>query len=312
MELHLSASLRSMLHESQREVREDMRGYLRQLVLASDLSGEALGAVSLNSRSPQRRGGTGTARGGTRGGEERDNDLDGRDETVVTLGKYHAARREKEREIQHILDKSVLPLPSLSPLLSLFPPLLFSDHAPHLSCALLPSLVSLRMDDISSVIVSLQESSESHEKSMAIDYRALERRLEECVTLSSASVSSFQSRYSDLEKSFQEREERMRSKTRELEEELLRGLRESNEVSAVERQELSQRMVLVEKMVETVMERVDMSKTVFEGLFSSSTEVKRFQNAAVKLEGLLVEFTSVRYSALSLSLSLSLYLPLLC
>jgi hypothetical protein len=103
MEIHLGASLRSLLHESQREVREDMRGYLRQLVLASDLSGEAVGI----SRSPARRG------------RDRDqtHEDDGRDETVVTLGKYHAARREKEREMQHILDKYSPPLPC-PPLLS--------------------------------------------------------------------------------------------------------------------------------------------------------------------------------------------------
>jgi hypothetical protein len=161
------------------------------------------------------------------------------------------------------------------------------------------------MDDISSVIVSLQEASESHEKSIAIEHRALERRLEECVTVSAAYVTTMQTRYSELEKSFQEREERMRSKQRELEEELLKGLREGNELSANERMELSQRMILVEKMVESVMERVDMSKSVFEGLFSSSPEVKRFQNAAVKLEGLLVEFTSIRYPPLSSCSSLS-------
>lgn len=228
-------------------------------MLASDLSGEAI------PRSPARRG---------RDQPQEDN---GRDETIVTLGKYHAARREKEREIQHILDK-YSPLPSFLP-----------------SQSLLMTPYLIRMDDISSVIVSLQETSESHEKSIAIEHRALERRLEECVTVSAAYVTTMQTRYSELEKSFQEREERMRSKQRDLEEELLKGLREGNELSANERMELSQRMILVEKMVESVMERVDMSKTVFEGLFSSSPEVKRFQNAAVKLEGLLVEFTSIRY-----------------
>ena len=64
-------------------------------MLASDLSGEAI------SRSPARRG------------KEQPQEDDGRDETIVTLGKYHAARREKEREIQHLLDK-YSPFPSFS------------------------------------------------------------------------------------------------------------------------------------------------------------------------------------------------------
>jgi hypothetical protein len=88
MELHLSASLRSLVHESQRDVREDMRGYLRQLVLASDLSGDAI-------RSPPR---PSKDKNKESGGEK--------DETLVTLGKYHAARREKEREMQHVGDRS--------------------------------------------------------------------------------------------------------------------------------------------------------------------------------------------------------------
>lgn len=150
------------------------------------------------------------------------------------------------------------------------------------------------MDDLSSVIVSLQEASESREKSFAIELRALERRLEECVTVSAAYVTTMQTRYSELEKTVQEREEKMRSRHRDLEEEVMKGLRENNEISSTERVELNKRMVLVEKMVEGVMERVDMSQNIFEGLFSTSPEIKRFQSAAVKLEGLLVEFTSLR------------------
>jgi hypothetical protein len=150
------------------------------------------------------------------------------------------------------------------------------------------------MDDLSAVVLSLQESAESHEKSVAIELRALERRLEECVTISAAYVSTMQTRNSELERGLSDREERMRAKQRELEDELMKGLKENNELSSNERVELHKRMILVEKMVETVMERVDLSKNVFEGLFASSPEVKRFQTAAVKLEGLHVEFTSLR------------------
>jgi hypothetical protein len=90
MELHLGATLRSLVHESQRDVRDDMRGYLRQLVLASDLSGDAI-------RTPPRH---------SKDKESAPHSAGEKDETLVTLGKYHAARREKEREMQHIGDKS--------------------------------------------------------------------------------------------------------------------------------------------------------------------------------------------------------------
>ena len=152
-----------------------------------------------------------------------------------------------------------------------------------------------RIEELSSVLISLQESAESRDKSFGIEIRALERRLEECVTVSAAYVSTIQNRNVELERSMQDREETMRLRHKDLEEQMMKGLRENNEIASSERAELNRRMIITEKLVENVVERVDMSKNVFEGLFSSSPEVKRFQSAAVKLEGLLVEFTSLRY-----------------
>lgn len=63
-----------------------------------------------------------------------------------------------------------------------------------------------RVDDLSSVIINIQEDAESKEKSGAIEYRALERRLEECVSMSSAYVNTVQTRASELERHFNESE----------------------------------------------------------------------------------------------------------
>ena len=63
-----------------------------------------------------------------------------------------------------------------------------------------------RVDDLSSVIINIQEDAESKEKSAAIEYRALERRLEECVSMSSAYVNTVQTRASELERHFNESE----------------------------------------------------------------------------------------------------------
>lgn len=155
--------------------------------------------------------------------------------------------------------------------------------------------MKIRIEELSSVLISLQESSESREKSFGIEIRSLERRLEECVTVSAAYVSTIQNRNTELEKSMQDREEKMRLRHKDLEDQLMKGLRENNEIASVERAELNRRMVLAENLVKNIAEKVDMSKNVFEGFFSNSPDVKRFQSAASKLEGLLVEFTSLRY-----------------
>lgn len=67
-------------------------------------------------------------------------------------------------------------------------------------------MVSVRVDDLSSVVMSMQESAEAKEQSVAIEYRALERRLEECVSMSSAYVNTMQTRASDLERRCNESE----------------------------------------------------------------------------------------------------------
>jgi hypothetical protein len=91
----------------------------------------------------------------------------------------------------------------------------------------------------------------------------------------------------------------------QLRDELLDRITELSQASTAERVTLDKRMILTEKMVESVMERVDMSRSVFDGLFASSPDVRRFQASSVKLEGLLVEFTSLRlviYNTVNISI----------
>lgn len=87
MELHLGATLRSLVNDSQRETREDLRNYLRQLVFSSEISEKEARSPLRNSRD----------RGEWDGNRDQ--------ETILTLGKYHAAKREKEREMQHLTDR---------------------------------------------------------------------------------------------------------------------------------------------------------------------------------------------------------------
>ena len=60
--------------------------------------------------------------------------------------------------------------------------------------------VFVRVDDLSSVLLSMQESADAKEQSAAVEYRALERKLEECVSKSTAYMNTMQARASDLER----------------------------------------------------------------------------------------------------------------
>lgn len=79
MNLHLAANIRSEIHSSHREIKEDMRQYMKQLV-ASSMQG--LHEV-----------------GGDPGA------MIGDSETSLALGKFNFARKEKEREMQQLIDR---------------------------------------------------------------------------------------------------------------------------------------------------------------------------------------------------------------
>jgi hypothetical protein len=79
MGLHLAANIRSEIHGSHREIKEDMKQYVKQLI----------GGMQVGE------GDSGFGRG-----------LDGSDtETSVALGKFNHARKEKEREMQQLIDR---------------------------------------------------------------------------------------------------------------------------------------------------------------------------------------------------------------
>eukprot|EP00602_Paraphysomonas_sp_CaronLab_P003058 CAMPEP_0185033688 /NCGR_PEP_ID=MMETSP1103-20130426/22885_1 /TAXON_ID=36769 /ORGANISM="Paraphysomonas bandaiensis, Strain Caron Lab Isolate" /LENGTH=1465 /DNA_ID=CAMNT_0027570057 /DNA_START=361 /DNA_END=4758 /DNA_ORIENTATION=+ len=236
IQLHMMANLRSHVYEANKEAKDDLKQYLKQLV--SHMGGIMQeGVISVSKEV----------------GETKDGDFDS--ETALAIARHNAMVKEKDREFRNMVD---------------------------------------RLEDLSSVIISIQESMEAKEKTSTIEYRALERKLEECVSMSSAYVSTIQNRASDLERYVQDSENNQKIRHSQLRDEMLDRMTEISQMTSTERAELEKRMIVVEKVVESVVDRVDMSKNVFDGLFAASPEIKRFQTSAVKLEGLLVEFTSLR------------------
>ena len=175
--------------------------------------------------------------------------------TSSALSKMSSLRKEKQRELQYLSD---------------------------------------RVDDLSAALISLQESQGCSEKAALVEVRNLERRIEECVSMSNAYMTTVQSKASDMDTSNKNSENEQRKRHEDLRAELLGRLVEVSQAATDERVEIDRRIGLAEKLVSNIAERVDMSKNIFEGLLSTSPEIKRFQTTSVKLEGLLVEFSALR------------------
>ena len=94
LQLHATASIRSEVHDAQRETKEEMKQFVRQLVtrdvqsmMYDGLGGEEYGH---------------SARLGAEGKVARgEADVD----TGVALGKFALARKEKERELRQLTDR---------------------------------------------------------------------------------------------------------------------------------------------------------------------------------------------------------------
>ena len=63
---------------------------------------------------------------------------------------------------------------------------------------------------------------------------------------------------------------------------------------AADRFELDRRILLAEQMVSGALDHVQTSRDAVESYFASSNEVKRFNTAAIKVEGLQTEMLSMR------------------
>jgi hypothetical protein len=151
-----------------------------------------------------------------------------------------------------------------------------------------------KLDDISQAIIMLQENADGTEKNLRVDFRGLERRVEEAIAISTATVSTIQDRASYLDKHLAGVETSQRENHKEFRNEISDKLKAFNDQLTAERFELERRMLITEKTTESVLTQVALSKDMIEGFFATSPEVKRFETAAIKVEGIQVELKSLR------------------
>jgi hypothetical protein len=155
-------------------------------------------------------------------------------------------------------------------------------------------LMSSKCEDISAAVAMLQESVSSNEKHHANELRALERRMDESVTISSSNVSTVQARSAGLEELVRNAELAQRTALQVQREELMERVREAASSWSGDRSSLDRRLLMVEKTSEDLVERLKMSTSAIEAFFTSSAEGRRLQAAAAKTELLAVEVNNFR------------------
>ncbi len=150
-------------------------------------------------------------------------------------------------------------------------------------------LMSTKFEDLSAAVAMLQEASDSNEKHHSNELRALERRMDESVTISTSNVQSIQARSAGLEELVRNAELAQRSALQVQREELMERVREAANSWSGDRTALDRRLLMVEKTAEDLVERLKMSTSAIEAFFTTSAEGRRLQAAAAKTEVLGVE-----------------------
>ncbi len=150
-------------------------------------------------------------------------------------------------------------------------------------------LMSTKFEDLSAAVAMLQEASDSNEKHHSNELRALERRMDESVTISTSNVQSIQARSAGLEELVRNAELAQRSALQVQREELMERVREASNSWSGDRTALDRRLLMVEKTAEDLVERLKMSTSAIEAFFTTSAEGRRLQAAAARTEVLGVE-----------------------
>ena len=150
-------------------------------------------------------------------------------------------------------------------------------------------LMSSKFEDLSTAVAMLQEASDSNEKHYNNELRALERRMDESVTISASNVQSIQARSAGLEELVRNADLAQRSALQVQREELMERVREAANSWSGDRTALDRRLLMVEKTAEDLVERLKMSTSAIEAFFTTSAEGRRLQAAAAKTEVLGVE-----------------------
>ena len=141
-----------------------------------------------------------------------------------------------------------------------------------------------KYEDISSIVIALQEGHDLNEKSKNAELRSMERKIDEVVTISENSVSTIQSRCAGLEERLRNSELSLHSASQSGKEDIFERIREATSEWTSSYNGFDKRVSLLERVCEDMVDKLKLSNSAIEAFFTSSAEGRRLQAAAAKID----------------------------
>ncbi len=154
--------------------------------------------------------------------------------------------------------------------------------------------ISSKVDDISEIIINMNDNNADKEKNLRVELRALERSIEDVVVISNNNVTTIQNRCGNLEELVRNSEMSLINTINSNKNDVLERLRESCESWLSDRASLDRRIVITERIGEDISERIKLASSAIDIYFAASPLIKRFENTATKCDLMYTDFNNFK------------------
>ena len=161
--------------------------------------------------------------------------------------------------------------------------------------------ISNKVDDISEIIINMNDNNADKEKNLRVELRALERSIEDVVVISNNNVTTIQNRCGNLEELVRNSEMSLINTINTNKNEALERLRESCESWLSDRASLDRRIVITERIGEDISERIKLASSAIDIYFAASPLIKRFENTSTKCDLMYSDFNNFKQDTAAMS-----------
>ena len=151
-----------------------------------------------------------------------------------------------------------------------------------------------KVDDCSIALMGVQQEAQNGERTLRVEMRGLERRVDESAATATAAAAQVTSRAGSLEEAVKDVEASQRLWHRQLRDELYATTKEHYDGWSGDRMELDKRVIVVEKIVDKFSEKLTTSRDALESLLAGSPEMKQIYSTGSKVDSLTTEVQSMR------------------
>ena len=141
---------------------------------------------------------------------------------------------------------------------------------------------------------SLRDENERGQKDRKAELRIQERKVEEAITISKTSVNTIQDRAKNLEDRMHELMKDRLNWRDELRNELNERVNAHKDEFGADWNKVDTRILMLEKITESLNEKMSVSKDLVEAYFLGSPEIKALQSTAIKVDGINAEVKALR------------------